>query len=109
MFQAMLIIGLILLLASWLWKFEWSPLSTVIASLMLLIPLAYPYAVIIHSPQVSADATWLQMQHDNLTWLGGDIYLNAEHGSKGWRSKLILSTRRVSFQPSNFPHGLHGN
>lgn len=90
MFQAMLIIGLILLLASWLWKFEWSPLSTVIASLMLLIPLAYPYAVIIHSPQVSADATWLQMQHDNLTWLGGDIYLNAEHGSKGWRSKTYI-------------------
>lgn len=90
LFQGSLIIGLVLLLGSWLWKFQWSALSTAIASLMLMIPLAYPYAVIIHSPQVSADATWLQMQHDNLTWLGGDIYLNAEHGSKGWRSKAYI-------------------
>ena len=89
-FKATLGIGAIILIASWLWKRQWTAFSASIASLMILVPLAYPYFVMIRSPQVSADAAWLQMQHDNLTWLGGDIYLNAEIGGKGWRSKAYI-------------------
>lgn len=89
-FRAALAVGVISLIASWLWKRQWTALSSSIACLMILLPLAYPYFVIVRSPNVSADAAWLQMQHDNLTWLGGDIYLNAEFGSKGWRSKTYI-------------------
>ena len=56
-------------------------LSTALASLYCLLSLSYPYFVMIRSPVVSAEATWLQMQHDNLLWLGGDIYNNAELGA----------------------------
>ncbi len=89
-FQAALGIGAVVMIASWLWKRQWTTLSSLIASLMLLLPMAYPYFVMVRSPQVSADAAWLQMQHNNLTWLGGDIYLNAEIGGKGWRSKAYI-------------------
>ncbi len=89
-FKAAVAVGLIVALASWVWKRRWSTGSAFITSLMLLLPLTYPYFVMIRSPQISADATWLQMQHNNLTWLGGDIFLNAEFGSKGWRTKTYF-------------------
>lgn len=89
-FKAAAAIGIVLLAASWLWKCNWTGGSSSIACLLILLPLAYPYFVMVRSPNVSADAAWLQMQHDNLTWLGGDIYLNAEFGSKGWRSKSYI-------------------
>ncbi|QEG23029.1 hypothetical protein [Mariniblastus fucicola] len=97
-FKAALAIGVITTAASWLWKRQWSAAGSSIACLMILIPLAYPYFVIVRSPHVSADAAWLQMQHNNLTWLGGDIYLNAEYGSKGWRSKsyIVDAPRQLS-------------
>lgn len=97
-FKAALAVGVILLIASWLWKRQWTQLGSSIACLMILLPLAYPYFVVVRSPHVSADAAWLQMQHDNLTWLGGDIYLNAEMGGKGWRSKsyIVDAPRQLS-------------
>lgn len=89
-FQAAVAMGTICIMASWLRKRHWTTISTVLSSLVLLVPLCYPYFVMIRSPDVSADAAWLQSQHDNLTWLGGDIYANAEYGSKGWKSKSYL-------------------
>ena len=97
-FKAAILIGVVSLATSWLWKRNWTALSSSLACLMILLTLAYPYFVIVRSPHVSADAAWLQMQHDNLTWLGGDIYLNAELGSKGWRSKsyIVDAPRQLS-------------
>ena len=63
-FKAALAVGVISLAASWLWKRQWTALGSSIACLMILLPLAYPYFVIVRSPHVSADAAWLQMQHD---------------------------------------------
>jgi len=88
--KAALAVATILLAASWLWKRQWTFLSATIASVMILIPLSFPWFVLVHSPKVSSEAAWLQMQHNNLTWLGGDIYLNAELASKGWRSKAYI-------------------
>ena len=34
----------------------------------------YPQWVIVQDAQTSGDAAWLQQQHDNLTWLGGDVF-----------------------------------
>ncbi len=112
-FKAAISIGVVSLAASWLWKRTWTALSSSLACLMILLTLAYPYFVTVRSPNVSADATWLQMQHDNLTWLGGDIYLNAELGSKGWRSKsyIVDAPRQLAVVPlpswSPWEVGLH--
>ena len=89
-FQSLVAIGGVCIAASWFWNRRWSMVSTLIASFLCVLPLLYPYFVTVRSPNVSADAAWLQMQHDNLTWLGGDIYANAEYGAKGWKSKTYL-------------------
>ncbi|MEM9080116.1 MAG: hypothetical protein AAGC74_05425 [Verrucomicrobiota bacterium] len=34
----------------------------------------YPQWVIVQDANTSGDAAWLQQQHDNLTWLGGDVF-----------------------------------
>ena len=89
-FQAIIAMGALWFAASWLMNRQWTIISTLIASFLCLIPLSYPYFVMVRSPENSADAAWLQAQHDNLTWLGGDIYANAEYANMGWKSKTYL-------------------
>lgn len=76
-------------------------LAVLIATGLLLLALSFPFFVLQSSPQLSGDATWLQMQHDNLTWLGGDINLDAENGHMAWKSTVywVDSPRRVSVAP----------
>lgn len=102
-FQAAVAIGIVCIAASWLWKRQWTMLSTLLAIAICLLPLIFPYFVTVRSPEVSADAAWLQMQHDNLTWLGGDIYANAELGSKGWRAKTYLMDAPRQLAVINLP------
>lgn len=49
------------------WSFLWA---------MAVFPLVwwYPQWVIVQDVETSGDAAWLQQQHDNLTWLGGDVF-----------------------------------
>ncbi|MDP0491404.1 MAG: hypothetical protein Q7Q71_10175 [Verrucomicrobiota bacterium JB023] len=49
------------------WSFLWS---------MAILPLIwwYPQWVTVQDAETSGDAAWLQQQHDNLTWLGGDVF-----------------------------------
>ncbi len=49
------------------WSFLWA---------MAVFPLLwwYPQWVIVQDADTSGDAAWLQQQHDNLTWLGGDVF-----------------------------------
>ena len=89
-FQMVMAVGLVGLIASWMWKRQWSMVSTLIASLLCLVCLAFPYFVMLRSPVVAAEASWLQSQHDNLLWLGGDIHNNAEFAHRGWKSKVYL-------------------
>ena len=89
-FQATMAVLLILLVATWVHRRRWTLLSTFIATAMCVVPLTFPYFVMVRSPAISAEASWLQSQHDNLTWLGGDIYAAAEYGSRGWKSKSYL-------------------
>jgi tetratricopeptide (TPR) repeat protein len=89
-FQGIMAAGAICLLASWISRRQWTMLSTVIATLLCVVPLAYPYFVMLRSPVAAAEATWLQMQYDNLLWLGGDIHNNAEFAQLGWKSKTYM-------------------
>lgn len=49
------------------WSFLWA---------MAVFPLLwyYPQWVTVQDAETSGDAAWLQQQHDNLTWLGGDVF-----------------------------------
>ena len=89
-FQAVMAIGLMAMILSWLWKRHWTIVSTLIASILCSVTLAFPYFVMLRSPVVSAEASWLQSQHDNLLWIGGDIHNNAEFAHRGWKSKTYL-------------------
>jgi hypothetical protein len=89
-FQAIVAMGAICIFASWLHRRQWTLLSTMLASFLFFATLSYPYFVMVRSPIVSAEAAWLQSQHDNLLWLGGDIHNNAEFAQSGWKSKVYL-------------------
>ena len=75
--------------------------STLLVCTLLFVSLTFPYFVMLKSPALAADASWLQMQHDNLTWLGGDIYSEAAAGSNSWKAKVywIDPPRQVSVAP----------
>ncbi len=57
---------------------EWSiGLCRCVAAWLMLL-LSYPYFATLWCPDTAAQAAWLQLQHENLTWLGGDICTSAE-------------------------------
>ena len=99
-FQAIVAIGtLLLFLANVLIKRRLA--ATLIACTLLFVSLTFPYFVMLRSPELAADASWLQMQHDNLTWLGGDIYSEAAAGPSSWKAKVywVDPPRQVSVAP----------
>jgi hypothetical protein len=100
-FQVLLPAGLALLVILRVLQKKWTVASTVVACLMLFVALTFPYFTMLKDPAFAADAIWLQMQHDNLTWLGGDIYSSAESGQTAWKSKVywIDPPRQVAIAP----------
>ena len=100
-FQVITGIGLGCLLVLQCIRKRWSTLCTLIACSMILVGLAFPWFVMLRSPEIAADAAWLQMQHDNLTWLGGDINTAAESGQKAWKSKVYFvdPPRQIAVAP----------
>ncbi len=54
------------------------------ALLSLLTIIWFPSWVTMRDAKVMGDAAWLQQQHDNLTWLGGDVYRAHSERSDGW-------------------------
>lgn len=100
-FQAAIAVLGVCVAASWLWKRQWTLVSTIMASVMCLVAISYPYFVMVRSPVIAAEANWLQMQHDNLLWLGGDIYNNAELGQRGWKTKVYMidTSRQLAVIP----------
>jgi|GEM_PF-2107123 len=90
LFQAVAVITAVLLAASWVYKRSWTRLSVAIACVWLLFLCAFPCIVMVHDPSIAARATWLQMQHDNLIWLGGDINTSQEMSRYGWKSHVYV-------------------
>ena len=79
-------------------------------SLWFVLLLTYPCFVIVHDSEISGRAAWLQAQHENLTWLGGDLSVSEEYKNANWKSRLYIvdTPRRVSllqlptWQPTQF-------
>jgi len=102
--KAALVTGLMLAAVCW-WRAgrirggRWA-----VRVLALLVPLllAFPQAVIIYDADTSGDLTWLQQQHDSMTWLGGDVYL--AHGSRYQQTAPVVDLedpplRLAAFRP----------
>ena len=41
-------------------------------------------------PEVSAPASWLESQHENLTWLGGDLSVSMEQAQVNWKDRSYV-------------------
>lgn len=61
-----------------------------LASVVLTAQLFFPCIVMAWEPSLSARANWLQIQHENLTWLGGDLCTNLEYSRKSWKDGVYL-------------------
>lgn len=79
-FRVGLIIAILLLLVTLLGpalQRRWSEcLGRSFLWALVVFPLLwwYPQWLIVHDAEASGDAAWMQQQHDNLTWLGGDVF-----------------------------------
>lgn len=51
-----------------------------VISFLPILLLSYPQAVIVFDSETSGHLSWLQQQHDTITWLGGDAFL--AHGTR---------------------------
>ncbi len=66
-------------ITSWLLVRRSNPATVILVTSSLLLTLAFPFAVLACEAPTAARAAWLQMQHENLCWLGGDIYRSREY------------------------------
>jgi len=58
----------------------------------------YPFAAMSLDGRLSAEAAWLNVQHENLVWLGGDLPTNLEGGRSSWKEHVYLvdTPRQIS-------------
>ena len=89
-FQCGALLFAILIALTWLRNRCWTRASVAAACVWLLFVFAFPWFAMLHNPEIAARATWLQMQHDNLTWLGGDINTSQEMSSVGWKNRVYV-------------------
>lgn len=62
----------------------------VLAASALAALLSFPCLVMDFEPALSARASWLHIQHENLTWLGGDLFTNLEYSRDSWKDRIYL-------------------
>jgi len=100
-FQLLIATGLIGFIIARMVQRRWTLLASLIACTMISMTLAFPYFVMLGEPVLAADATNLQLNHDNLTWLGGDINSAAESGQMAWKSKVywVDLPRQIAVAP----------
>ena len=73
-----------------LWHKRTSDRKAMLASSVLTLQLFFPCVVMAWEPTLSAQANWLHIQHENLTWLGGDLCTNLEYSRKSWKDAVYL-------------------
>jgi len=77
---------------------KWKGYIARFAPVILVGYLSFPLLFQFYYPQASTHAAWLQAQHQNLSWLGGDIYTTQEYASFDKKNRLFVvdSPREVS-------------
>jgi len=69
------------------------------ASMMWVGLLAYPYAVMNWEPAISGNAAWLEAQHRNIIWSGGDLNMSLGHRIEGALEKILITQAPRSVNP----------
>ncbi|MFO0957689.1 MAG: hypothetical protein U0800_09535 [Isosphaeraceae bacterium] len=72
------------------WHRRTSDRKAMLAGAFLASQLFFPYVVMALEPSLSARANWLHIQHENLTWLGGDLPTNLEFSRTGWNDYIYM-------------------
>ncbi|MDG3005855.1 tetratricopeptide repeat protein [Paludisphaera mucosa] len=72
------------------WHRRTSDRKAMLGAAFLSSQLFFPYVVMAWEPALSARANWLHMQHENLTWLGGDLCTNLEYSRKSWKDSIYM-------------------
>ena len=62
--------------------------ASVALCLLAAVTLTFPGLMRWSDTELLARAAWLQAQHENLTWLGGDIATAYEHSNAGFKSRV---------------------
>ncbi len=72
--------------------------ATGVAAFGLVVLLLFPHCQMVWQPTITSQAAWLQIQHENLTWFGGDIFRGQELEGTPAQIQLYLSDspRQVS-------------
>ena len=72
------------------WHRRTSDRKAMLTSAVLVVQLLFPSIVMAREPALSARANWLHIQHENLTWLGGDLFTNLEYSRASWKDQVYL-------------------
>jgi len=72
------------------WHRRTSDRKAVLAGAFLSTQLFFPFVVMALEPGLSARANWLHIQHENLTWLGGDLPTNLELSRTEWNDFIYM-------------------
>jgi tetratricopeptide (TPR) repeat protein len=72
------------------WHRRTSDRKAALAAAVLTVQLFFPSIVMAREPALSARANWLHIQHENLTWLGGDLFTNLEYSRASWKDQVYL-------------------
>ncbi len=85
-------------LTGWLVVRQANRITVIFSAMSLLVALAFPFAVLACEAPTAARAAWMQMQHENLSWLGGDIYRTREYKDLPSQMRMFVadSPRQVT-------------
>ena len=77
-------------LAAWAAKGIWRRTLPLALATWMAMLLMFPWTVMVLDDQVAPQAAWLQTQHENLTWLGGDLSTSQEQAALNWKNRLYV-------------------
>lgn len=72
------------------WHSRSAPIASLAVAVWCAILLLFPWSVMRQESELSARAVWLDDQHTNLTWLGGDLALAQEKAGHDWKNKIYV-------------------
>jgi len=85
-----LIVSLSIIIFYFLDKTSWRARVSKLLTYFLLFLFLFPFLLQTFSPNSVSRAAWLNSQHQNLSWLGGDIYTTQEYASYSFKNKLFV-------------------
>lgn len=90
----------VLLFVFWILGRRTPKLAPSLASLWMTVILLYPYFVMVWDPVMAGKATWLEAEHRNLVWSGGDIITSLEYRIIGSTDKFMAVDTPNEIEPT---------